>query len=139
MKLNRFLLAATLFVISLGGSLAHAALPYAPEFSWTSPTLNVDGSTIPATGLLALKEYRVYCSTPPALPSKTTPPKAVITAPTQVWNPAAGVFATGSYACAITAVNNNTAAAGNESALTNPVNFTIAAPVPQPPSVLTVQ
>ena len=139
MKLNRLLLAATLFVISLGGSLAHAALPYAPEFSWTAPTQNVDGSAIPATGVLALKEYRFYCAQPPAVPSKTTTPTKVLLVPIQNWTAPAGTFATGSWSCSLTAVNNNTVAAGNESALTNPINFTIAAPVPQPPSVLTVQ
>jgi len=137
MRYTRIVLSAlALYAVAMG---AQGALPYAPELSWTAPTQNVDGSAVPATGTLALKEYRVYCSTPPALPSKTTTPKAVILAPTQVWNPASGVFVTGSYACSLTAVNNNTAAAGNESALTNPVNFTIAAPVPLPPSVLTVQ
>ena len=117
---------------------AQAALPYAPEFSWTAPTANVDGSAVPATGTLALKEYRFYCAQPPAVPSKTTPTK-VLLVPIQNWNAPAGTFATGSWSCSLTAVNNNTTAAGNESALTNPVNFTIAAPVPLPPSVLTVQ
>ena len=116
-----------------------AALPYAPEFSWTAPTQNVDGSAVPSTGPLALKEYRFYCSQPPALPSKTSTPIKVVAAPTQIWNAVPGTFATGNWSCSVTAVNNQTAAAGNESALTNPVNFTIAAPVPSPPSALIVQ
>lgn len=138
--MNRFALLAVLFVITLGASMgAQAALPYAPEFSWTAPTLNVDGSTVPATGTLALKEYRFYCAQPPAVPSKTTTPTKVVLVPIQAWTAPAGTFATGNWSCGLTAVNNNTVAAGNESVLTNPINFTIAAPVPLPPSVLTVQ
>ena len=137
MRYTRIVL--SLLALYTSAMAAQAALPYAPEFSWTAPTANVDGSAVPATGTLALKEYRVYCAQPPAVPSKTTTPIKVLTVPTQTWIAPAGTFATGSWSCSLTAVNNNTVAAGNESALTNPVNFTIAAPVPQPPSVLTVQ
>jgi len=137
MRRTRIILSAlALYCGSMG---VQAALPYAPDFTWTAPTQNVDGSAVPATGVLAIKEYRVYCAIPPAVPSKTTTPTKVVTAPSQTWSAPAGTFTTGSWSCSLTAVNNNTVVAGNESALTNPVNFTIAAPIPLPPSVLTVQ
>jgi hypothetical protein len=116
---------------------AFAALPYTPDFSWTAPTTNTDGSAIPATGTLALKEYRLYCAIPPLVISKANAPVRVIAAPSTV-APNTVMVSTGNWACAMTAVNN-AAVGANESALTNPLAFTTVSPVPQPPSVLTVQ
>lgn len=114
---------------------AWAALPYSPEWSWTAPTKNVDGSNVPATGSLALKEYRFYCAKAPASPSKTDGSIAIIPHPTLTWTTPVGTLTPGDWSCAVSAVNN----AGEESALTNPLPFTIAVPAPEQPGVLQVR
>lgn len=122
-------------ILLMLGAVASAALPYAPEFSWTLPTQNVDGSSIPATGGLALKETRLYCVKAPANPVKTTTPTKTITMPATRWVSVSGDWTSGDWRCAASVTNNN----GEESALTTVLPFTVAPLVPQAPSVLTVQ
>jgi hypothetical protein len=98
-----------------------------PLFTWTLPTKNVDGSTIPATGTNALKEVRLYCD------GATTPTKATAV-PGLSWQTAAGDFLAGSHSCVATAVTNG----GAESAKTNPLAFTVPT-IPGAPSGLSVQ
>lgn len=114
---------------------ARAALPYSPEWSWTWPTKNVDGSNIPATGPAALKEIRFYCAQAPAAPTKTSTPVKVVAFPATSWTQPVGTLTTGNWSCAVSAVNN----AGDESALTTALPFTLANPPPAPPSALIVQ
>jgi len=111
---------------------AQAALPYTPLFTWTMPTLNVDGSALPAA---QLREARFYCVKPPLVPVKTATPTKVVAMPVATWQTVAGTFSTGDWSCAVTAVDTT----GGESALSNSLPFTIAPLVPQPPSVLIVQ
>jgi len=113
----------SLVLICVVGSMA--LLPFAPEWTWTVPTLNTDGTAIPATGTKSLKEYRFYCDGVAA-------PKKVVPNPTLFWNSVAGDFTAGNHSCQITAVNNDVAGQ-NESAKSNAVSFIIAVSVPVAP------
>lgn len=115
-----------LLIVGLGIAMNASAdiLHGTPEFSWTMPTKNVDGSDIPATGTGALKEFRLYCD-------GGSVPKNITAMPTLAWTAPLGAFAVGAHSCNATAVSNG----GAESARSNPVNFTIPVSAPEKPTV----
>ncbi len=95
-----------------------AALPYAPEFTWTPPTRFVSGAVLnPETDL---SEYRLYCEE--AL-------IATIPAPTLEYLTSANELSAGPHSCYLTAVD----LALQESGPSGVVNFIVAADVPEPP------
>lgn len=112
---------------------AEAKLPFFPEFTWTMPITNVDGSVVPLSGSGALKQTNFYCTQPPLLPVKTTVAyNIVLTVNTWVSSPTDWVR--GTWTCALTVVTNG----GAESVLTAPVTFSVETPAPNPPSNVTV-
>jgi hypothetical protein len=120
----------TLFLVALLPATALADIASGtPRFTWTLPTLNVDGTTIPATGPNSLKEVRIYCAATDAASLTTTTAKRATPVPALAWQSVAGDFPPGPYSCRATAVNNE--ATNNESARTNPVNFTVPTSAPR--------
>lgn len=99
-----------------------------PEFKWTLPTKNVDGSTIPPSGTDALKEVRLYCDGEIA-------PVAAVAVPTLGWTAPLGTFVRGAHSCQATAMSNG----GAESAKSNSVNFTMPASPPNTVENVSVQ
>jgi len=134
MSFKNLVLSTFLVVAGLSSIPAMAALPYSPFFSWTLPTQNVDGSTIPATGDGALQDVRIYCAKG-STPTPALAPKAIVNVPVTSWQSSNADWTPGDWSCVATATNN----LGEESAPTNALPFTIAAPVPTAPNVFNVQ
>jgi hypothetical protein len=98
-----------------------------PLFTFTLPTKNTDGTTIPATGTTALKETRFYCD------GQATP-KKVIAVPGTSWQTAVGDFTGGAHTCQVTVATTG----GVESAKSNSLPFVVPT-VPAAISDLSVQ
>ena len=97
-----------------------------PLFTCTAPTLQTDGTTIPATGPQSLAGYRWYLDSSAAATKSTT---------ACAWQTAAGDIASGAHSMRVSAVQAN----GGESAKTGPLAFTVPTPTALAPSGLTVQ
>jgi hypothetical protein len=121
-------------LLLFAASFAYAKLPYAPEFSWTMPITNVDGSVIPLSGAGALKATNFYCTQPPLLPVKTTVAYNIILADATTWISSKTDWVRGNWECAVTVVTNG----GDESELSNSVTFPIEKAAPLAPLTLQV-
>lgn len=110
-------------------SLMLTALAYAgtAELSWTPPTKNTDGSTIPATGPDSLASYKVYYGTANNALNQS------LSAPGSPFN--VTDLANGTWYFAVSAVN----ASGVEGPRTSVVSRTFAPPTPAAPTGLTVR
>lgn len=110
-------------VLALALLLSTGAAATTFRLSWTFPTQNVDGSAIPATGLLSLKEYVLYqrCGYPPDLQ-----PWLEIGRVAHPGSQLLGTFGLDGYACqwCATAVNQQ----GQESQKSNTVGKEVPPP-----------
>ena len=117
------ILLALIFPVSAFADLASGT----PQFTWTLPTKNTDGTNIAATGTTALKETRFYCD-------GATVPTKVIAMPGTSWQTAAGDFFGGSHSCQVTVATNG----GAESAKSTALPFVVPT-IPAAPTGLSVQ
>lgn len=102
------------------------------NFSWTHPTTNTDGTTIPASGAGSLTGTRVQYGTCSGTAFGTMIAEQVVTAPA-----ATASFANvgpGTYCGRAFARNTY----GQESAASNVASRVVPPPVPEPPTVVTI-
>jgi hypothetical protein len=118
---------AALLILAAFSALADVANG-SPVVTWTLPTQNVDGTTIPPTGNDALKDTRLYCD-------GVVAPKQVILIPATTFTFPLGAFIAGGHTCQATVTTNG----GAESAKSNAVNFTMPVSPPKAPVIVTIQ
>jgi hypothetical protein len=108
-------------------------MPNPTKFSWVNPTTNTDSSAIVA-GEITGYEVGVRSTTVAGSVAGTYPIKVEVTSPTatDALVSAAGVLAPDTYAAAVRAVGPA------DSAWSTEATFTIALPVPNPPTGFTV-
>lgn len=114
------------------GLIPTAAWTASATLTWTMPTQNVDGSSIPASGDGALAQSRVEygpCGTSGGLASV----EASVTVPAPTTTATINSFVGGETVCFRVRVKNNL---GVESEPSNVVSKTFDAPKPRPPILL---
>jgi hypothetical protein len=117
-----------LLILFLISGSAHAAT----QISWTLPTTNTDGSSIPASGTGSLTSSRVEYGTCSGSSFGTKISEIVVGVPAT--NAVIEDLAAGTYCFRVFAKNTY----GTESGPSAVVSKTIATPVPNPPTLVTV-
>jgi hypothetical protein len=101
------------------------------KFTWTDPTVNTDGSAITA-GEITGYQIGVRPSTGTAGTYPLLTAVAGATATSEAFTSLSTILAPGSYAAAIQAIGPSNSGWSSE------ITFSIAAPIPSPPSAFSV-